>query len=301
MKHQTQDIPVVLTIAGSDSSGGAGIQADIKTISATGSYACSVITAVTAQNTQGVDAVHPLPADIVGQQLDSVLNDLNVVAVKIGMLSQPDIIEVIAEKLSIFQPRWLVIDPVMISTSGTHLLEPSATGILKNILLPMADLITPNLPEALMLTSHAESDCLPAMPLLTEQLRKIHPKGILLKGGHSEDKTFVKICSSPRTNNSVLRVKESQPAIRMVRGVLSHRQLRHFWLRAIRYMMPWRWLKHSYLPPYQMQTDSVSDREKDRCITFTPFIRVCPAPEPNDEEGESANINRNGHIGLFLD
>ncbi|SHO54969.1 bifunctional hydroxymethylpyrimidine kinase/phosphomethylpyrimidine kinase [Vibrio quintilis] len=190
MKHQTQDIPVVLTIAGSDSSGGAGIQADIKTISATGSYACSVITAVTAQNTQGVDAVHPLPADIVGQQLDSVLNDLNVVAVKIGMLSQPDIIEVIAEKLSIFQPRWLVIDPVMISTSGTHLLEPSATGILKNILLPMADLITPNLPEALMLTSHAESDCLPAMPLLTEQLRKIHPKGILLKGGHSEDKNF---------------------------------------------------------------------------------------------------------------
>lgn len=129
--------PIVLTIAGSDSGGGAGIQADIKAISATGGYACSVITAITAQNTQGVSAIFPIPVEHVSHQLDAVFSDLNIVAVKIGMLADADIIKVVADKLRQYKPQYLVVDPVMVATSGDVLLENSAIHALKNALLPL--------------------------------------------------------------------------------------------------------------------------------------------------------------------
>lgn len=118
MPHSQDTTPIVLTIAGSDSGGGAGIQADIKAISATGSYACSVITAITSQNTHGVSAIHPVPLEHIESQLDAVFSDLNIVAVKIGMLADADIIQLVARKLRQYTPKFLVIDPVMVATSG---------------------------------------------------------------------------------------------------------------------------------------------------------------------------------------
>lgn len=145
---QTNHPPIVLTIAGSDSSGGAGIQADIKTISATGSYACSVITALTAQNTCGVSGVSPVPPEFIAQQLDAVFSDLNIIAVKTGMLADAAVIRTVAAKLKQYRPPYLVIDPVMVATSGDPLLAQNAVTTLKQELLPLADVITPNLPEA---------------------------------------------------------------------------------------------------------------------------------------------------------
>lgn len=178
--------PIVLTIAGSDSGGGAGIQADIKAISATGSYAASVITALTAQNTQGVSDILPISPQFVASQLDAVFQDLNVVAVKIGMLSDTDIIEVVAEKLNQYQPQLLVIDPVMVATSGDMLLESGAMNRLKSHLLPLANLITPNLPEAAALTGHDIPQNQQQMYALVHALRQLNADACLLKGGHLE-------------------------------------------------------------------------------------------------------------------
>ncbi|ETI62225.1 bifunctional hydroxymethylpyrimidine kinase/phosphomethylpyrimidine kinase [Marinomonas profundimaris] len=178
--------PIVLTIAGSDSGGGAGIQADIKAISATGSYACSVITAITAQNTLGVSAIFPIPLEHIEKQLDAVFSDLNIVAVKVGMLADSDTIKLVAAKLKQYQPAFLVVDPVMVATSGDLLLQASAISTLKSELLPLADLITPNLPEAAALTdSPLPTDDL-AMRAMVDQLRQLEVKTVLLKGGHLE-------------------------------------------------------------------------------------------------------------------
>ena len=189
------DVPIVLTIAGSDSSGGAGIQADIKAISATGSYACSVITAITAQNTLGVSGVFPVSAKGITAQLDAVFSDLNIAAVKIGMLGNAEIIEAVAQGLQRYRPAHIVLDPVMVATSGDVLLEPQAISALKEQLLPLADIITPNLPEAAVLIGHAvghhpcvsqasESD----MAAMIEELRALSTTlgtaAVLLKGGH---------------------------------------------------------------------------------------------------------------------
>ncbi|PQJ67128.1 bifunctional hydroxymethylpyrimidine kinase/phosphomethylpyrimidine kinase [Photobacterium angustum] len=179
--------PIVLTIAGSDSSGGAGIQADIKAISATGGYACSVITAITAQNTQGVSGILPIPLTMIEQQLDAVFTDLNIQAVKIGMLADSDIITLVANKIKEYKPRYLVIDPVMVATSGDLLLQESAISTLKQKLLPLADLITPNLPEAAALTNSEIPQNLTDMLGLVSKLRDIQTKAILLKGGHLEN------------------------------------------------------------------------------------------------------------------
>jgi hydroxymethylpyrimidine/phosphomethylpyrimidine kinase len=179
-------IPIVLTIAGSDSGGGAGIQADIKTISATGSYACSVITAITSQNTLTVSAIHPIPLEHVEKQLDAVFSDLNIVAVKVGMLADANIISVVAKKLKQYQPPFLVVDPVMITRNGDLLLEKSAIETLKNELLPMADLITPNLPEGAALIDSVIPTNEQAMQTMVEQLRQIGAKAVLLKGGYLE-------------------------------------------------------------------------------------------------------------------
>ncbi|WP_295904006.1 bifunctional hydroxymethylpyrimidine kinase/phosphomethylpyrimidine kinase [uncultured Vibrio sp.] len=178
--------PIVLTIAGSDSGGGAGIQADIKAMSATGSYACSVITAITSQNTQGVSAIFPIPLDHVASQLDAVFTDLNIVAVKIGMLADSDIINIVADKIKQYQPKHLVIDPVMVATSGDLLLEQSAISTLKQALIPLADIITPNLPEGAALTGRKVPESEAEMQDMIEDLRELGAKSVLLKGGHLE-------------------------------------------------------------------------------------------------------------------
>ncbi|ENM5786652.1 bifunctional hydroxymethylpyrimidine kinase/phosphomethylpyrimidine kinase [Vibrio metoecus] len=177
--------PIVLTIAGSDSGGGAGIQADIKAISATGSYACSVITAITAQNTQGVSAVFPLPLEIIEQQLEAIFCDIPVLAVKIGMLADAQIITLVAKKLRQYQPKWIVLDPVMVSTSGHHLLAEDAVITLKNELLPLASIITPNLPEAAVLVGMAEQEWQQNPQQGIAALSQLDAQAVLLKGGHN--------------------------------------------------------------------------------------------------------------------
>lgn len=182
----SSNTPIVLTIAGSDSGGGAGIQADIKAMSATGSFACSVITAITSQNTQGVSAIFPIPLDHVASQLDAVFSDLNVIAVKVGMLADSNIIKVVADKINQYQPKHLVIDPVMVATSGDLLLEQSAISTLKEALIPLADIITPNLPEGAALTGKPVPESEADMQDMVEELRALGAKAVLLKGGHLE-------------------------------------------------------------------------------------------------------------------
>lgn len=172
-----------LTIAGSDCSGGAGIQADIKTMMANGVYAMSVITALTAQNTMGVNGIHSVPADFVGTQLDSVMRDIFPDAVKIGMVCTKENISMISRKLLVYQAKNIVIDPVMVSTSGTVLLQEDAIEKIKKELFPLATLLTPNIPEAELLTGmqiRSEEDMMEAA---TKISREYHC-ACLLKGGH---------------------------------------------------------------------------------------------------------------------
>jgi hydroxymethylpyrimidine/phosphomethylpyrimidine kinase len=184
---KTSSTPIVLSIAGSDSGGGAGIQADIKAISATGGYACTAITAITSQNTLGVNAVFPIPVEHIEQQLEAVFSDLNVCAVKVGMLANTDIIKVVARTLKKYKPQHIVVDPVMVATSGDLLLKDDAISTLISELLPISDIITPNLPEAAALVG------LPAPKNETEiepivlALKTLGAKYVLLKGGHFID------------------------------------------------------------------------------------------------------------------
>ena len=176
----------VLTIAGSDCSGGAGIQADIKTITAHKLYAMSAITALTAQNTTGVQGVCDTPPEFVAQQLDSIFEDIRPDAVKIGMVSNSDIIETIAERLSFCDAKNIVIDPVMIATSGGKLMKSGATEALIKKLFPLATVITPNILEAEALSEteiNSEDDMLKAAKILAASIAC----GILLKGGHLEN------------------------------------------------------------------------------------------------------------------
>ncbi len=176
----------VLTIAGSDCSGGAGIQADIKTMTVHGVYAMSAITALTAQNTTGVYGVFEATPAFVGQQLDCIFQDIRPDAVKIGMVSNAGIIEVIAKKLGDYRAQNIVVDPVMVSTSGSRLISDDALDTLKEKLLPMATAITPNIPEAECLCGfavHSTDDMLRAAKALEALLKG----GIILKGGHLSD------------------------------------------------------------------------------------------------------------------
>jgi hydroxymethylpyrimidine/phosphomethylpyrimidine kinase len=178
--------PVALTIAGSDSSGGAGIQADLKTFAAFGVYGASVITALTAQNTQGVRGIHPVPADFVTAQLEAVFDDLDVAAVKIGMVAEFDIVKAIASSLSRRTPDHIVLDPVMVATSGDRLLSPGAVKCLRDELIPRATLITPNLPEAAALL---EEDVASSEAAIADQGRRLLASGaraVLIKGGHGQ-------------------------------------------------------------------------------------------------------------------
>jgi hydroxymethylpyrimidine kinase/phosphomethylpyrimidine kinase len=175
----------VLTIAGSDSGGGAGIQADLKTMTAFKVYGASVITAVTAQNTLGVQDFEALSGQFVAKQLDSVLSDLNFTAVKTGMLANGDIIEVIAEKIKEYQVDNLVVDPVMVATSGDLLLVRESVKTLKDDLIPLAKIITPNLHEAKFLINKDQSAKVDLKELIKE-LYQLGAEYVLVKGGHSE-------------------------------------------------------------------------------------------------------------------
>ena len=176
----------LLTIAGSDSSGGAGIQADLKTFAAHGCYGMSVITAITAQNTTGVTAIQNITPDVVAAQIDAVFSDIRVDGVKVGMVSTAATIEVIAEKMRQYQPQVLVVDPVMVATSGAYLLEQEARSVLKDKLLPLATLITPNMAEGEVLSGRkirSKDDMVQA----TAVIAGAGAKAVLLKGGHLAD------------------------------------------------------------------------------------------------------------------
>lgn len=184
--------PIAVTIAGSDSGGGAGIQADLKSFSALGVYGATVITALTAQNTLGVQGIHDVPPKFIAQQMDSVFSDLAVDAVKIGMLSRPSVIDAVAAGLERHGVRQVVLDPVMVATSGDRLIAADAVDALRRILIPRATLITPNLPEAAALldTQEIAADEA-AMRRQGEALLGSGARAVLMKGGHQGGETSV--------------------------------------------------------------------------------------------------------------
>jgi hydroxymethylpyrimidine/phosphomethylpyrimidine kinase len=176
--------PTALTVAGSDPSGGAGIQADLKTFSALGVYGTAVLTALTAQNTRGVTGVHPVPADFVGRQLRTLLDDVEVHATKTGMLGSADVVGEVARLLAERRPGPVVCDPVMVATSGDRLIDEDAVAAVQTDLLPVADLITPNVPEAAVLLDRAPAADLDDMADQAAALLRLGPGAVLLKGGH---------------------------------------------------------------------------------------------------------------------
>ncbi|MCQ2956255.1 MAG: bifunctional hydroxymethylpyrimidine kinase/phosphomethylpyrimidine kinase [Opitutales bacterium] len=187
----------VLSIAGSDCSGGAGIQADIKSIMANGGYAMSVITALTAQNTCGVIAIQPSTPAFLAQQLDAVFTDIFPDAVKIGMLFSADLMRIVAEKLVLYKPKNIVLDPVMVATSGDALMHTEALEALKTHLLPLAHLMTPNIPEAEALVGKRLGS-VEAMEEAAQTLQRVYHCAVLIKGGHSQQDANDVLCDQGR-------------------------------------------------------------------------------------------------------
>lgn len=174
----------VLSIAGSDCSGGAGIQADLKTMSMNGVYAMSAITALTAQNTTGVQGIYPVPASFLTMQLDSICTDIYPDAIKIGMISSSDVLEVIVNKIKEYDLKNIVVDPVMVATSGASLIEDETISKMKEILLPLATLVTPNIPEAEILSGMKIKDA-KDMEIASQNIAEKYHCAVLCKGGHS--------------------------------------------------------------------------------------------------------------------
>jgi len=201
----------VLTIAGSDSGGGAGIQADLKTFAAHGVHGCSAIAALTAQHTRGVNAVHVPPVEFLRAQIDACFDDFDIRAVKIGMLADASVIAAVATALDQHCPPYIVLDPVMIATSGARLLAEDAVQALRRRLLPMASVLTPNLPEAEALLGRALHD-VDAMRRACDDLLSLGPGAVLLKGGHLQagEETVVDLL-----------------AWRTEEGDVLHREIRH--------------------------------------------------------------------------
>ena len=183
---------LVLVIGGSDSSGGAGIQADIKTITAQGAYASSIITSITSQNTLGVQDIFDLPKNVISSQIDSVISDLDIEVVKIGMMNNIDVIEYIQKT---FVNKKLVIDPVMVSTSGDILVSEKVMNSIKNSLFANAEIITPNIPEAEIL-SNSKIDGVESQLSAARALLEYGPKYVLLKGGHKNDNLITDVLIS---------------------------------------------------------------------------------------------------------
>ena len=208
-------MPIALTIAGSDSSGGAGIQADLKTFAALGVYGASVITALTAQNTNGVSGIHDVPADFVAAQLDAVFGDLDVRAVKIGMVSRRDVVETIVAALDRWKPKHIVVDPVMVATSGDRLLSPDAIDALSKTLFPRATIITPNLLEAAALLDELvavrESD----IEAQGRRLLAFACRAVLIKGGHGAGAESVDFLIA---KDSIIRLAATRVATKNTHG-----------------------------------------------------------------------------------
>ena len=206
---------IAVTIAGSDSGGGAGIQADLKTFSALGVYGASVITALTAQNTKGVTGIHDVPPDFITAQIDAVFSDLDVGAVKIGMLSQGSAIAAVASGLDRYRQSNVVLDPVMVATSGDRLLKADAVDNLRRLLIPKAIVVTPNLPEAAALLDTAIATDETAMRQQAERLLALGAKAVLIKGGHGSGAESVDLLVGP---NGVERLAAPRFATRNTHG-----------------------------------------------------------------------------------
>jgi hydroxymethylpyrimidine/phosphomethylpyrimidine kinase len=186
-------IPNVLSIAGIDPSGGAGLLADIKAFSALGAYGCGVVAALTAQNTRAVTGIQEVPPAFLRQQLDTLFDDVRVEAVKIGMLASAPLIDTVADVLARIRPRFVVLDPVMVAKSGDRLLRADAVAALKARLLPLATLVTPNLPEAADLLGHEVADTPEAMRAAAEALHAAGAGAVLIKGGHGRSETLTDV------------------------------------------------------------------------------------------------------------
>ncbi len=207
--------PIALTIAGSDSSGGAGIQADLKTFSALGVYGASVIAAVTAQNTTGVSGIHVIPPEFILAQIEAVYSDLPIGAVKVGMVGNEAAVMAVAEGLRRWPHAPIVLDPVMIAESGGVLLEEGAEAALRSYLLPLAHLITPNLPEAARLLGASEAVDETMMVRQGELLLALGPKAVLIKGGHAQGPEAVDMFLD---GTSVLRLAADRVPTRNTHG-----------------------------------------------------------------------------------
>ncbi len=208
--------PIALTIAGSDSSGGAGIQADLKTFTALGVYGASVLTALTAQNTRGVSAIHAVPPAFVAQQIDAVAEDLNVAATKTGMLNDRATVLAVVESVRRHNLHPLIVDPVMVATSGDLLLAPDAVAAVRDDLLPLADLITPNLAEAARLLSTTIAKTEAEMEAQARALLILGAQAVLVKGGHGDSTDAVDILVV--ANSPAVRLASPRVATRNTHG-----------------------------------------------------------------------------------
>ncbi len=206
---------IAVTIAGSDSGGGAGIQADLKTFSALGVYGASIITALTAQNTQGVRAIHDVPPEFVTAQIDAVFSDLDVNAVKIGMLSRAATVEAVAGGLDRHCMKNVVLDPVMVASSGDRLLAPDAVDALRRLLIPRARIITPNLPEAAALLDAPIAKDENEMRAQAQRLLALGAAAVLIKGGHGSGAESVDLLVD---KNRVVRLAAARVATRNTHG-----------------------------------------------------------------------------------
>lgn len=196
-------IPIALTIAGSDSSGGAGIQADLKTFAAHKTYGASVITALTAQNTQGVVEIFPVSPDFVAAQIETVFSDLDVAAVKIGMLASAEIVEAVAESLVRHNPAHIVFDPVMVATSGDTLADPGVAEAMRARLVPIASLITPNVFEAGALLGRSKAESTQDMASCARDLLELGAKAVLVTGGDLEDDMAIDVLHDGQTSHVI--------------------------------------------------------------------------------------------------
>ena len=188
---------VALTVAGSDPSGGAGVQADLKTFSALGVYGTAVLTALTAQNTRGVTGVHAVPAAFVGEQLRTLFDDVTVHATKVGMLGSADVVREVAGVLAGRPGGAVVADPVMVATSGARLIDDDAVAAVRAVLVPVADLLTPNLPEAAALLDDAPAGDVDTMAGQAERLLDLGAGAVLLKGGHLGREESIDVLATP--------------------------------------------------------------------------------------------------------
>jgi hydroxymethylpyrimidine/phosphomethylpyrimidine kinase len=205
----------VLSIAGSDSGGGAGIQADLKTFSALGCFGMTAITAITAQNTQGVRAIHGVPPEILKAQIEAVAEDIGVDAVKIGMLHSPEIVHVVAQAIRQYGLKHVVLDPVMVATSGDRLMADETVQVLVKELFPLATVITPNLDEAELLLGHRIAG-IEALEPAARQLLALGANAVLLKGGHLQGAQVVDVLLQP--GQPVMRMASPRIDSRNVHG-----------------------------------------------------------------------------------